>query len=343
MKKKKVLHLLKSRQFSGAENVAINIIKHSQDNYDSIYCSPFGPIKNKLQEESVKFVLLNKFGVFSIIKVIRDEKPDIIHAHDFSSSILASLFYKQSVVISHLHNNPLWIKKKCLKSYLYKKSSKFYNKILLVSNSILDEYVYSNDIKQKSIVLGNPIKLVKKNDNLPRSIDVLFVGRLTEQKNPLYFLNICSKLSNRLNIVMIGDGELKEQCLDYIKNNNIDNISILGYKNEVHQYMNKSKVLLMTSKWEGFGLVAIEAFNMGVPVVATNVGGLKEIIVSDAGKLYNDTTTAIQEIVKLTTDEQYWEKKSSGAYRRALQLENIDKYSKKINNIYNEILYKKEG
>ena len=101
-------------------------------------------------------------------------------------------------------------------------------------------------------------------------------------------------------------------------------------------YLKKSKVLCMTSKWEGYGLVAVEALSLGKPVVATNVGGIPSIVNDECGKVTNNFDDMLIEINKLLDNENYYENKSINSYNRVKEINNVKQY---INNIYN--LYSK--
>lgn len=107
----KVMHILNTGAYSGAENVVISIITHTRNDVESIYVSPKGTIESVLNENGIRYYPVNKLSVHSISKAIRRENPNIIHAHDFTASVLVSLCKTGIPIISHLHNNPPWIKK----------------------------------------------------------------------------------------------------------------------------------------------------------------------------------------------------------------------------------------
>ena len=73
MKKKKVLHVLASNSYSGAENVVCTIIENDND-YDMYYCCPKGPIEKILKERKIKYIPVNKLTPFSIKRVCNVRK-----------------------------------------------------------------------------------------------------------------------------------------------------------------------------------------------------------------------------------------------------------------------------
>lgn len=337
----KVIHLLSSSDYSGAENVVIKIIQNMnyiyKNKYNFIYASKSGTIDEVLDKEKIRHIIVSSLNLYQISRIIKREMPDIIHAHDFKASIAASLFSNRVPVISHLHNNPGWIKERNFKSKIYDWSISRYSKIILVSNAISNEYVYSESFENKAIVLGNPI-VIKNQLNALRDIDVLFVGRLTKQKNPIRFIEICGNLPNNFKCVMLGRGELDEECFTYIKEHNIRNVELIGFKQDAISYMNRAKVLLITSEWEGFGMVATEALEVGTPVISTNVGGLPTIVTNDCGYLYSYDQEAVSEIKHLVSDKTYWNQKSFKAKERAKVLENIREYCDNLDIIYSNII-----
>jgi glycosyltransferase involved in cell wall biosynthesis len=90
----------------------------------------------------------------------------------------------------------------------------------------------------------------------------------------------------------------------------------------------------MPSRWEGFGLAAVEALALGVPVVATEVGGLPGFIDESCGKLCDSKETFVEEISSLLSDTELYKKKISGANKRAEELDNIDQYISNMINVY---------
>ena len=89
----KVIHVLNSNRYSGAENVAITIIKELNNEMDCLYACPRGPIEEILKKENIKYIPIKKLSIREINKVIKEYNPDIIHAHDFRASIICSRTY----------------------------------------------------------------------------------------------------------------------------------------------------------------------------------------------------------------------------------------------------------
>lgn len=342
----RVLHILNTSSYSGAENVAITIIKELEKdkNYEAYYVSPRGNIEKKLKEEGIKYIPINKLCVKELKSVIKEYKPDVIHAHDFRASIISSIATSRKIkVISHIHNNPTWIKHVNIYSLAFLMCSKKFETILLVSDSIKKEYIFSNMIKDKYLVIGNLVNIdnvIKKSREIIEDCkyDICFCGRLTEQKQPLKFIDLIKKIKEilpNINAIMIGDGNLKEKCEKIIKNDDLEkNIKLVGFLDNPYYIMKDCKVLCMTSAWEGYGLVAVEALVLKKPVVATNVGGIPTIIDDSCGKICDDNKSMENEIIKLLTDEDYYKTKSKKTSEKLNKINNPIQYVEKLKKVY---------
>ncbi len=341
-----ILHILNSRIYSGAEHVVCSIIKNLPSEYQCVYLSPKGNIQERLEQEGIEYYSVDKLSVKIVKRAVESIKPDVIHAHDFRASVIAAEAVKGEIkVVSHLHCNPPWLKKVCINSLIYKHYAAYFQSILTVSDSVEKEYRYAEKIKDQIQVVGNPFSVKevqeKITDREKEEYDLLFVGRMTEEKNPLQFVEIFKSLKTekRLNIkgVMIGAGELYETCEKRIRQYGLqENLKMLGFQENPYKYMATSKVLCMPSKWEGFGLVALEAMSLGCPVVAGSVGGLQDIVTEESGKKCKTHAEYVEEIAKLLKDEVYYSAKSKGARERADGYDNLEEYIGKIVKIYQE-------
>lgn len=339
---KKIMHILNSSSYSGAEKVAITIIKNLPDRYESCYVSPNGPIAQQLKKNGILYYPLDKLSTSNLSAVIKDFRPDIIHAHDCRASVYSCLSSFGIPILSHLHNNDPRAKTWNSYSLLYTMAAWKFKKILLVSNSVLTEAIFSKKIQSKSQVIGNPIAIYPNlKEETKKRYDLAFMGRFVEQKDPIRFIELVKQLKQNfptISAVMIGQGELFSLCKRKIIEFHLENtITLTGFVEEPENYLKQSKLLLMPSKWEGFGLAAIEALAYGLPVIAQKVGGLSTIITDDCGKLCNSNADFINEITNLFTDVNYYKNKNTQAMNRAYELNNLESYMETIRSIYDQL------
>lgn len=350
MSKIKVMHVLNSNSYSGAENVAITLIdgiRAAGVDADVIYVSLEGPIRDVLKEHNIAFEPIEKNSIKEIRRVVKKYKPDIIHAHDFTASLYCAFAAFGVPVISHIHNNSPWIRKIGAKTISYGVSCFRYKKMLGVSGSVFDEFVFGKYFKKKQQIIGNPIdtgKIVRMAENADdkSSYDVVFLGRLTEPKRPLMFVDIIERICKSygpIKAVMIGDGDLRPEVEDAISQKKLDGvITLAGFKENPYGTLSNSKILCLPSAWEGYGLVAAEALSLGKPVVASRVGGIPDIIHGDEGVFCSEVSDFADAISKMLSNADEYTMRSEAAFKRAHEIDNMSKYVGTISDIYREIV-----
>jgi glycosyltransferase involved in cell wall biosynthesis len=116
--------------------------------------------------------------------------------------------------------------------------------------------------------------------NYNREEFFLYIGRLTEEKGIDTLLE-CFE-TNGANLKIIGDGALKEKIIASAqKNKNIEYLGFMG-KDEILHILKRARALIFPSKWfEGMPLAIIEAFSVGTPVIASDMGAMSEMIIED--------------------------------------------------------------
>lgn len=271
-----VMHLLSTSLYGGAENAAINIIKKLPQNIRGFYCSPNGKISEIIREEKINYVPIKRLSYFILKRVIKKEQPEIIHAHDFRASILASFFSNRSLVISHIHQNPTWLNGINPKALLYKSRIHKFHKVVTVSEEIRRNKVFEGLPMNKVVTIANYIDAdeIKRKSKMYKTphYDLIFCGRLEAIKGPMDFIDIVKIISNSMpdvRAVMVGGGSLYDLCHKRIEQLRlVENIEMVGFKRNPFPYIANSKCAVITSSSEGFGLVALESLLLKAAVLS---------------------------------------------------------------------------
>jgi len=340
----RIMHLLQSDKYSGAESVVCQIIDlfHSDSDMEMVYVSPDGPIRLTLEERGIPFFALKDFSQKSVNHAIKTLKPDIIHAHDFNASV-RSVMRRNVKIVSHLHNNPKWLPRICLYSLVFYYAIRRVEIVIGVSDSIVREFVFRKRLASKYICLPNVVNaesiITKSNEERMPQIDVLFVGRLSEPKNPLGFLSIVREIQQRLNkssnVLMIGVGPLREKCLQYIRENKLEgSVRMIGFEKNPYKYIKAAKMVIMPSVYEGFGLVAVESMVVGTVVLASPVGGLVDILGGGCGFLCNTTNEFANIAISILTGSINCDGVIEKAKHKAMTFSNVSSYKQKLKGIY---------
>lgn len=344
MKKVTIMHLMPSANFSGAEKVACQIIElfAKDELYRMVLVCKRGPIKKQLDDRDIEYVFVDAFNKKGIRKIVETIRPDVIHAHDFTASMLASQF-KKIPVIAHLHNNPPWLTTYNIKSIAFATCIKRLSKIYGVSESVRQEYVFKELLKDRFEVLPNVVDLneIRKKSmafDVKDEIDVIFVGRLAYPKNPLKFLEIVKAYRDQggtINALMLGEGDLRVECENFIEKNELQNIvQMRGFADNPFPYMNKAKILILPSEFEGFGLVAVEALLLNTPVLCSGVGGLVTIIDDTCGKICDSVEEYMYEMKRLLENKNYHQAKIKGAEKKVECFVDTEEYKRKLHDEY---------
>lgn len=343
--KRKVLHILSSNRFSGAENVACQIIKMFEGEYEMYYCSPKGSIEKKLKEENVKYIGIDKLNYKNLKKVVSELKPHIIYAHDYRASCFATLLSKKTKIISHLHSNNLKRRKFNFQTLLFYILSKKISKIIWVSNSAYDNFYFQDNtsIKNKSIILYNIINdtevLSKANENIIKeNYDLVFLGRLVDVKNPERLIEIIRKVKikkNDIKLAIIGDGEKKQKLQKLISDYGLESsVNFLGYLSNPFPFLKKSKLMVMTSIYEGTPMAALEAQCLGLPIISTPVDGLVDIIKNNENGFLSDNNNELAEkIIEVLNDDSILSKMRQNSINNFKVINNKEQYKQKIKNV----------
>lgn len=342
--KKKVFFIMSTDDYSGAEAVNFDIIENLKHKYDFYWVSKKGNINKKLKENKIKWIEISKLSRKEIKRVIKQYKPDILHATDYKASVITALTLTKTPIISHLHNNSPWIKKPCLKSFALLFSIIRAKKVLAVSNSIKNEYIFARITRNKIETISNPVdyrkieRKYKKFRKREKLYDICCVARVTEQKNPLLFIEVIKRIkskNNNIKAIWVGDGDQFEECQKIIEEQKLaGNLSFIGHKDNPYIYYGQSKVFLLTSSYEGYGLAAFEALSMGLPCIVSNVGGLKDIVDDECGEKCTKIGEYADACIKYINNISHYEKV---AINRAKKLSNAKSYMDNLNHIYTNI------
>lgn len=268
---------------------------------DSIY---FLPMSREIKIKNVKS------SVIKLRKILKKIKPDIIYMHSSMAGAVGRITNIFNFKVKLLYNAHGWyfnakISKKKQKMYaLIEKILAFRTtKIVNISKAEYDSALeYKIAPKKKMCLIENAIDFSKFKDCIKyreqtrnqfniKENEMLIgvVGRLSEQKDPITILKafeiLCKNYKN-LKLMYVGSGELEEEVKQYAKQSDLlDKIIITGWVNDVEKYIPAFDIAVLPSKWEGFGLAIVEYMVCNKPIIASNVGGITDIIISEKNGL----------------------------------------------------------
>ncbi len=344
MKTIRVLHLLTSRSFSGAENVVCQIITAFKNNpeFELTYCSPDGPIKQTLEGKSVPYLPLNNMTRKDIRDAINYYKPDIIHAHGTTAAVNAAIVCGKIPLVYHIHNNSFNSRRLSKKSIANLIPFKKASHVIWVTQHCQDSYLFSSLVKNKSTVVNNGIDLTvfQKAKTITDPDKIIMVSRFAPAKDHETVIKAMPLISKNFQLFFVGDGEKRLACEELVKSMGIEErVHFLGARSDIPELVGNSFIGIQSSHWEGFGMSAVEIMACGIPVIASDADGLKQVV-EGAGLIFKtgDENDLANKIQCLANDISLYSQTASACFERS-KMYSIEETARKCRRIYETILH----
>lgn len=307
----RILHFTTDSKISGTEKLLIGIAKnYDRQKFKMYFCTlkKRGQLHQELEnlgQDTFSLDCANIYSVFTaaikLNKILKDHKIDILHTHLYHASIIGQIVakFKRGVisVMTRHYSDLLYIYGNRIQRFLDRRTLALSRHIIAISNCVSNVLVNQDRVCPKKItVIYNGIDTDEF--NLLREDEVLrfrrelgisddkkiigSVGSLHPRKGHIYFLKaaklVCQKRSDVV-FLLVGEGYLERQLVNMRGNLGLeDKFFFLGYRNDTAKIMLALDIYVHPSVEEGFGISIIEAMALGKPVIATNVGGIPEII-----------------------------------------------------------------
>ena len=319
---------------------------------------------NRALKENSFFRVLRCFK--QLFAYLKQEKIDIIHTNGYFADIIgipvAKILKIPHIAICHGYvstdiNLSFY-------NFLDRLFLRFSNKIIAVSDTIANQLFRSGIKKERIRVIQNAVEI--KNDlkttfkfrrdtklsyGIDKEIVIGYIGRLSEEKGIKYLIQAIFKLKTsgiNIKLFVIGDGPQKKEIHEIVKAQNIlDEVVFTGFQSNIEQWLSVLDIFILPSLTEGTPMALLEAMAKGIPVVASAVGGVPNVIKTNqngilvpAGSsddLYNAVLTIID-------DDSLKETLSKNA-KKTIEFEfNFQRWITEIELVYEEFVkYQDKG
>ena len=306
---KNILFVIDSMGIGGAEKVVLTLAKSLLDSGNSVHLI--------ICDKDIKFMPDSriKLHILRFKKSFMDYKRYSIRLHKLITSIEKKDGFKFDLIVAHLqkstrllrgckHENiyhvvhstlsksafanrsglRLWLKKRNIQKIYYNLN------IIAVSDGIKEDLLENIGIKPRSIqTIYNPInidelkQLSKEKLAVDKADYIVHVGRFDTQKRHDILLKAFVKSKLGIKLILIGDGAERENITKLIKKLGIeDRVILTGFIQNPYPIIKNAKMLVLTSDYEGFGVVLAEALALNTPVVSTDcASGPNEILTGE--------------------------------------------------------------
>lgn len=347
----KILQIITLSELGGAQSVVINLANQLSANHEVIVAAGAGDGKMwELLDESItkehipslvrELSPLNEIRtIIAFRKLYKKYKPDIVHLHSSKAGLLGRIVFPKEKIVYTVHGfDSIRIAHRKflpLERALQKRCSAIigvsdYDKSNLIAEGITNNVgvVYNGIQKPKDLGLQDPFKSL---GTKPR---VLCIARLSPQKNHMLFLQV-AKLLPDINFIWVGNLEEPNFQIP-------DNVYFKGNIPNAGSYIKYVDILILPSNYEGLPMVIIEAMAMSKPVIASNVGGISEIVRNGENGyvLSNKADLFAEKIKQLLEDKNLYSsfcKASFQSFQSRLTVDSmVDGYLKVYNKLINK-------
>lgn len=309
----RVLHLITRLPIGGAERLIVGILRNlDPDRFESVVCciQDRGVLADEVEALGIPVIslgLMKRHGhdravAPALVKLMRDRKIDVLHSHLYHANLYGRLAARRLGIpaIASVHNTysrPRWLRH-LINRFLAGKTYR----ITAGSGEVMRDILRHDKVApEKLVLLPNCIDLARVESQLSpeeakqqlgcAATDLVIgsVGRLEEQKGHRYLLEAYARLLNmpgmparHLKLLIVGDGRLRDPLWQQANDLGIaDKCLFPGMISALGDVYRGIDIFVMPSLWEGLSLAMLEAMAAGLPMVATEVGGAREVLGDD--------------------------------------------------------------
>jgi len=303
---------------------------------------------------------LNFFQILrNIENIVRQISPDIIHSHRMKENILAYMsvrnYDKKIHLISTQHGmlEPLreklkWMKETILTKYNYYILSKYFKYVIAVSEDVKNNLIKYYDVPaSKVLTINNGTDVLKHNINGKKKsvFKIGSAGRFFPVKDYILMVEIAHevlKINDNVLFELAGEGPEKNKIFDLVRKYKLEKVFInKGFLNDMNNFYQGLDIYINTSLHEGNPISVLEAMAHGLPVIAPNTGGLKEILVDELQGLLvegRNPKSFAEKCLQLYSDDDLRLKMGFASRNRVIKVFSTENMINNYHNLYRKIL-----
>jgi glycosyltransferase involved in cell wall biosynthesis len=367
-----VLHLIDGLTFGGAETLLRDLAAGLEKRGYRItvgYSTP-GPFVQELIDKGLTLKHIPRMGLidpvlmFRMIKLMRNDPPQIVHTHLFKSDFhgrLAARLAGVPVVVSTLHNNDSWAKNWLL-GHIYGATAYLVDRLIAVSSEVKAYHLMKTGVpSKKMLVIENGVdvtafsgkeaeaeKIRQEFDIAPHAPLLGIVGRLKPQKDLPTFLFAATKILQERpdsRFLVVGDGplldELQEQAHEL---GLLPSLIFTGMRKDIPSILASLNIVVLSSLWEGLPVILLEGMAAARPFVSTSVDGVIGVAIPNETALLvppGNPSELAGACLKLIRDPQLSQRMGLAGRERVMHKYSLNVMIDHISALYVELLLSK--
>ncbi len=381
-RKLKILQAVYCLGRGGAEKLAIDITRQlaSYEDVEVLLISFDKTVDYEYSTEDINYkfcpanVRLSLLGtsqkeIENYVDVVKNFKPDIIHSHRYLAEVITREYVEKDIVyFTHCHDNIVQFQNFSCTTLFYKKRLTNYferlrlfirykscNNFFIAISKDTKKYftnVLPPKLQGNMYLLYNAINFKQLNslswNRSLKSVNLINVGNFSIKKNQIFLVEVMRHLRSmkvEANLTFLGDGTELEKVQEAVNSYGLNNsVHFAGNVSNVSDYLKEANLYVHSAFYEPFGLVLLEAMAIGLPVVAIDGKGNRDIVFDDKNGYMVEADAAIfaKKISSIFKDEARYTQLSENAKRFAAEYD-INLYTDKLLKIYRDAVLKASG
>ena len=366
----RILYVITKSEIGGAQTHLMEVVRymHRAGHDVSVVTGTTGWLTNELTAIGVDYEILPDLVreinptkdikiINSICHILEDKQPDIIHCHSSKAGIVgriagaiknipavftahgwaftSGVSPAKRIIYAAIEHIMLGITKRviCVSEFDRKLATRWflhnYNRVITVHNGIVDK-TFNSDIVREHYL---PLNLVS-------------VARFSHQKNNMELIRAVEQInklySGSLQLNMVGNGPLLSEAQAYVESHKLeDDVHFLGSRTDVDDILNQNDIFCLISNYEGLPISIIEAMRAEMPIIASDVGGVNELVQDGVNGFLipRGNISELVEKLKYILEHKELIKFMGEASRKIYEEEyTADRMNQKILSVYNEVI-----
>lgn len=296
----KILHVITRGEIGGAQVVVLNLVKNMPQGFTAVVAAgEKGFLEQECDNNGISFRLIprlirniNPFSdviaLFHLVSLIREEKFDIVHCHTSKAGVIARVAAwitgTPSVFTAHTWSFDEGSSKirRVVAVPIERFAALIGGPIIAVSEANRTKALrngITSPNKIEKIWLGIPDSGLRATPADHDPVTIVMSARFAAQKDHALLLSALSRTTGNWKVKLIGDGPLLAEAKRSVERLRLgDRVSFLGNRTDVAELLAESDIFVLSTKWEGLPVSILEAMRAGLPIVATDVGGVAEMV-----------------------------------------------------------------
>ncbi|MGB3641048.1 MAG: glycosyltransferase family 4 protein [Rivularia sp. (in: cyanobacteria)] len=323
----KIVHLITRGVSGGAQTYVLELIKGFSNRFEIVLATgEEGFLTEAASSLGIKVYILPSLirsvnplqdiqASREILNLINTEKPDLLHAHSSKAGLLgrisATIAGVPAIYTDHgwafAAELPWYWKALAIPSEQI--AARYCSKIITISEydlSLALKYRVASSSKITLVYYGLPDTELRANPGNTECVKLVMVARFAPQKDQFTLIKALAGIEEEFELQLVGDGETRGQVESLVSELGLQSkVKFLGKRSDVEYILQDAQISVLSTNWESFGLVSVEGMRAGLPVIATDIGGVNEVVVDgETGFLIpkGDAMVLRQRLTQLITD-----------------------------------------